>query len=133
MFFQVLFYKIVQKNSQNCIKNIAKLLLLLIYNIHIRNWREFFLQDKYLRGGHISIGNRIKIISLYLELNLVALLLNNTSWNSRLFRQFFVHVWHIFSRLKFLQILPQSPANLWLTVVVRASLPVDPRRGLILE
>ena len=41
-------------------------------------------------------------------MNFIAWLLNNRSWKSRLFRQFFFHVWHIFSSLKFLQILPQS-------------------------
>ena len=61
-----------------------------------------------MRGGHGSIGNGIPIISLYLDLNFFAWVLHNRSWNSRLFRQFFFHVWHIFFSLKFLQILPQS-------------------------
>ena len=47
------------------------------------------------------IGNGIQIISLYLDLNLIAWLLHKSSWNSRLFRQFFFHVWCIISCLKF--------------------------------
>ena len=81
----------------NCFENNISLSL---RHMKTRNWRVFFVPVKHLRGGHSSIWNEILIISLNLDLNFSAWLLNNKSWKSRLFRQFFFHVWHNFSSLK---------------------------------
>ena len=86
--------------------------LLLLTNYLSQELKSIFRFNFILTRWTWLIGNGIQIISLYLDLNFIAWLLNNRSSKSRLFRQFFFHVWHIFSSLKFLQILPQSSIQL---------------------